>query len=51
MLEPAMKKAYDNEILLTKADQHYNLMKRRLDEMDLVFRKVTLNITEQQDLR
>ena len=51
MLEPAMKKVYDNEVIVTQANQNYSVVKRRLDEMDFAYKKVTSEISGQQDLR
>jgi hypothetical protein len=47
MLEPAMKKVYDNEVIVTQANQNYSVVKRRLDEMDFAYKKVTSEISGQ----
>ena len=50
LLEPKVKQLAENNHLSKTIHNNYGNLKRRLDEMEFVFTKVTKNATIQQDL-
>lgn len=50
LLEPKVKQLAENDHLSKTIHSNYGNLKRRLDEMEFVFTKVTKNATIQQDL-
>jgi CDP-diacylglycerol pyrophosphatase len=50
LLEPTCKDMADNAQVSKSIQMNYTKLKRRLDEMEFVFTKVTKNATLQQDM-